>query len=526
MLTRLGVRYVHATPWRAKAVKTQRFLPEGWEAVIGIECHAQLRAPTKLFSPTAPPPPHLPPNTRVSPFDAGYPGTLPCLQDGAVTAALKAALALQCTVAPVSVFDRKHYFYADLPTGYQITQHRQPFARDGSVAIRFEDGYLVSPADALDVPIVQLQLEQDTGKSTYAATDAGTHISLVDYNRAGVALVEIVSAPVLRTPEQAGAYVRKLQQLLRCVGASDGNMNEGSLRCDANVSIRRVGEPLGQRTEIKNLNSVKFMMHALEYEIQRQYSELQAGRAVLPSTLGFNEATGETYVLRTKEGTIDYRFMPEPNVGALCVSSERIAALAASLPELPDARYKRLREQYGLSQRDINVLTRLNSDEDAIDGWANAVAYFEELVRLGCAAQTAANWTIHTLPKYLAQAHKAFCENTVPPAALAEVIHLHEDGHITQATAQTLLRLFVQDGVPDHIRAHIDTHRLWRMREDELRPICEHVVRSFPDEVAAVRRGKDKVLMRLVGEAMRATAGRADPAHVTRVLRGLTANSE
>ena len=469
----------------------------------------------------------------MSSFDAGYPGTLPCIQEGAVTAALKAALALQCQVEHVSVFDRKHYVYADLPTGYQITQHRQPFARNGSVSIRFEDGFLSSPDDALDIPIVQLQLEQDTGKTTYAATDDASQVCLIDYNRAGVALVEIVSAPVLRTPEQAGAYVRKLRQLLRCVGASDGNMNEGSLRCDANVSIHRIGEPFGPRTEIKNLNSIKFMMHALDFEIRRQFTEVSQGRAVEPSTRGFHEATGETYLLRRKEDALDYRFMPEPNVGALHVSPAQLAALAETLPELPDARHARLRAQYGLSVRDVNVLLRLNVDDDgdARTAQMDAVDYFEELVRLECAPQAAANWTIHTLPKFLGQMRLAFHHNPVPPAALAELIHMLDEEIITQSTAQALLRTFVREKkIPTRngclaIREHVHENNLSRMHDDDLRPLCQEVVRAFPAEVEAIQKGKHKVLARLVGEAMRHTQGRADPAHITRLLTDMTGAS-
>ena len=401
------------------------------------------------------------------------------------------------------------------------------------MSIRFEDGFLTSPDDALDIPIVQLQLEQDTGKTTHAATDDASQVCLIDYNRAGVALVEIVSAPVLRTPEQAGAYVRKLRQLLRCVGASDGNMNEGSLRCDANVSIHRTGEPFGPRTEIKNLNSIKFMMHALDFEIRRQYTEVSQGRAVEPSTRGFHEATGETYLLRRKEDALDYRFMPEPNVGALHVSPAQLAALAETLPELPDARHARLRAQYGLSVRDVNVLLRLNADDDgdARTAQMDAVDYFEELVRLECAPQAAANWTIHILPKFLGQMRLAFHHNPVPPTALAELIHMLDEEIITQSTAQALLRTFVREKkVPMRngclaIREHVHEHNLHRMHDDELRPLCQEVVRAFPAEVEAIQKGKHKVLARLVGESMRHTQGRADPAHITRLLTDMTCAS-
>lgn len=414
------------------------------------------------------------------------------------------------------------------------------------MSICYEDGYLASQDAALDVPIEHLQLEQDTAKSTYAATDSGVHLSLLDFNRAGVALVEIVSAPVLRTSEQAGAYVRKLRQLLRCVGASDGNMNEGSLRCDANVSVRRKGEEFGTRCEIKNLNSVKFMMHALDYEIQRHYTLLARGESVIQETRGFDEARGTTYTLRDKEKSVDYRFMPEPNVGPLRITNDRIEALRAALPELPDARHKRLREQYGLSPRDINVLMRLNAEDDTRGPsanvamhanyayFANAVDYFEALVRLKCPPQVAANWTIHLLPKHLGAMDLPFCLNPLPPAVVAELVHMVDEELITrtfepltaESTANSLLRDFIQartfPTTPAGelaLRSHVREQALSRLQRSELVPICADVAARFPEEVAAIRKGKDKVLMRLVGEAMRLTQGRADPAQLTEVLR-------
>ncbi|WFD32671.1 hypothetical protein MSPP1_003720 [Malassezia sp. CBS 17886] len=540
-------------------------LPAGWEAVIGIECHAQLRVPRKLFSGTPPPTAHSAPNTCVGAFDAAFPGTLPVVQDAAVNAAVKAALALGCTLAPVSGFDRKHYFYADQPAGYQITQHLTPFAHSGTVAIRYEDGYLSNVDDALDVPILQLQLEQDTAKSTYFALDdvggAGgrksdpVHATFVDFDRAGVALVEIVSGPVMRTPEQAGAYVRKVRSLLRCVGASDGNMNEGSLRCDANVSVHRIGTPFGARCEVKNLNSVKFMMHALAFEVQRQLAVLQGGGTFETESRGFDEARGVTYSMRSKETTPDYRYMPEPNLPPLHVSQERITAVAATLPELPDARHRRLREEYGLAARDVNLLTRVNAEDDAMGApeseqraaeacgspaadsaqsggdmvlRPNAVDYFEDLVRLGVSAPAAVNWTIQHLPKHLNAAGIAFCHSPIPPRAVAELVSLVDEDVITASTAQTLLADMVKARAVPHehgvvrIREHVHARDLGKLRTPEaLRAICEPVVAELTSEVQAVRAGKHKVLAKLVGEVMRRAHGRVDAAEASGVLQEL-----
>ncbi|WFC95931.1 hypothetical protein MBRA1_002586 [Malassezia brasiliensis] len=510
-------------------------LPDGWEAVVGIECHAQLNVPHKLFSPTTTP--HAAsapssgtlPNTHVAPFDAGYPGTLPRLQNSAVAAALRAALALQCTIVPRSYFDRKHYFYADQPMGFQITQKR------GS----HED-------EALQVPIEQVQLEQDTAKSTYYLMDVGDEqrrTQLLDFNRAGVALIEIVSAPAMRTPEQAGAYVRKVRDLLRCVDASDGNMNEGSLRCDVNVSIHKIGEPFGARCEIKNLNSVKFLMQAIAYEVQRQYAEVAAGNTVEQMSRGFDEARGVTYAMRSKEDAPDYRYLHEPNIPPLDVRASEVEVIRAALPELPDERHTRLRETYGLSIRDVNVLTRVNAEDDAampiewerragVDYCASAVDFFEALVHDGIEPQTAVNWTIHHLLKELNAAGVPFCYSPVPPMVLAELIRVVEEQVITPKTAHTLLREMITtrtipyDGTTLRIRDLIESRALGQLRTDEqLRPICEAVLEEHAKDVAAVRSGKTKALQKLVGAVMRRTGGRADAVAASMLLAALIAST-
>lgn len=516
-------------------------LPAGWEAVIGIECHAQLTAPSKLFSATAPPALDTPQNTLAAPFDVAYPGTLPRLRDGVVDAALRAALALECTVAPRSTFDRKHYFYADLPAGYQITQQysayalTDPFARDGSVRLRYADGYLQSERDELQVPVTRVQLEQDTAKTLHFETGDGSSAqSFLDYNRAGVALVEIVSAPVMSTPEHAGAYVRKLRELLRSVGASDGNMNEGSLRCDVNVSVRQTGGAHGVRCEIKNLNSVRFMMHAITYEVQRQFAIIQGGGVVEQESRGFDEARGTTFLMRGKADAPDYRYMPDPNVPALIVSDERVGSIRDALPELPDARHDRLRAQYGLSVRDVNVLTRINAEDDAVpqgsDAAPNAriphaVDYFERLVRLGTPAQAAVNWVAHDLLKQLNAASCAFVDNPVVPETLVELIAIVGDGTITAATGRELLAEMVKTRtMPASVRACVAERGLERLAtRQSLMPLCQAVAASRPDDVAAVRGGRDKAVMRLVGEVMRRAGGRADAALAAELLREVIA---
>ncbi|KAG5648737.1 hypothetical protein DXG03_000084 [Asterophora parasitica] len=295
------------------------------------------------------------PNTHVSLFDAAFPGTLPSLNHTCVDLALRAALALECNIQTRSSFDRKHYFYSDLPSGYQITQQY-----GGELAISLPS------TPTFDVRIKQIQLEQDTAKSTFHPR---TRTSFIDLNRAGTGLMEIVSEPDIRSPEEAGAYVRALQAVLRAVGASDGNMEQGSLRCDVNVSVNRVGRPPGTRCEIKNLNSVRFIMAAIVHEIARQRAILESAPnlddATVPQeTRGFDEHRFETYRLRSKEDAPDYRYMPDPNLGVLVLSQERIKAVRDTLPELPWDTRKRLQSQYGLAERDIEVILNIDSGRE------------------------------------------------------------------------------------------------------------------------------------------------------------------
>lgn len=374
-------------------------------------------------------------------------------------------------------------------------------------------------------------------------------VQLLDYNRAGVALIEIVSAPAMRTPEQAGAYVRKVRDLLRCVGASDGNMNEGSLRCDVNVSIHKLGTPYGARCEIKNLNSVKFLMQALgtcrahpAYEIQRQYAQVSAGHAIEQESRGFDEARGTTYLMRSKEDAPDYRYVHEPNLPPLVVTRERVSALRDALPELPDERHTRLRKSYELSVRDVNVLTRVNAEDDTaapvewerpvgVQYCANAVEFFEALVEDGIAPQSAVNWTIHHLLKELNAAQVPFCYSPIPPMVLAELIRLVDERRITSKTAHTLLREMITTRMIPYdgalrIRETVEARGLSQLRTDaELRPLCTAVLEEHPEDVAAVRSGKKKALQKLVGAVMRRSGGRADAVAAADLLAALLAST-
>ncbi|KAF8638583.1 hypothetical protein AX17_002125 [Amanita inopinata Kibby_2008] len=328
----------------------------GWQVVIGIETHAQIKSRQKLFSNAFNSDLGEVSNSHVVPFDAAFPGTLPKLNHKCVDLAVRTALALRSNIQTRSSFDRKHYFYSDLPSGYQITQHYAPIAIGGQLDV-------IVPGSTFTVRIKQIQLEQDTAKSIF---DPRTRTSRIDLNRAGAGLMEIVTEPDMRSPEEAGAYVRALQAVLRAIGASDGNMEEGSLRCDVNVSVNRIGRCPGTRCEIKNLNSVRFMMAAISHEIHRQRTILESApdqeTATVPQeTRGFDEHCFETYRLRSKEDAPDYRYMPDPNPGVLVLSQDRISQIRHHLPELPNSTRTRLQQQYGLSDRDIEVLLSIDS---------------------------------------------------------------------------------------------------------------------------------------------------------------------
>uniref|UniRef100_V5EDW4 Asn/Gln amidotransferase domain-containing protein n=2 Tax=Kalmanozyma brasiliensis (strain GHG001) TaxID=1365824 RepID=V5EDW4_KALBG len=484
-------------------------------------------------------------------------------------------MALNCHVHPESRFDRKHYFYSDLPAGYQITQKYAPLANNGKVKLGFEDGYLPSAEDEVTVEIEQLQLEQDTAKSSYfdtgttsrfnedeqsshasrddqgsegttratlhEADDERVGRSFVDLNRAGAGLMEIVSGPQMRSPEQAGAYVRKLQELVRRVGASDGNMQEGSLRCDVNVSVNRIGDPFGTRCEVKNLNSVRFMMNAISHESQRQVKIIEEGGRIEQETRGYNESDGTTFRLRGKEDAPDYRYMPDPNLPPVLLSERQLQALREGMPELPDARRARLSEQYGLAPRDINVLMRVGS-EDERDGRAativsqqpdeqqqgsDAVEYFERVAK-GRSAQTALNWIIHELMKSLNARNLPFRDYLLPADHFGELIDLVESGRVTGTTAKSVIADILASADTDRAISLASLRELAKASsspmfdllkqedllalasEDDLLPLIRSALDRLPDEVAQVRKGNLKVAMRIVGQVMKDANGRAD----------------
>ncbi|KAI9063334.1 Glutamyl-tRNA amidotransferase B subunit [Trametes sanguinea] len=481
----------------------------GWELVVGIEVHAQIKSRRKLFSEALASDLTSPPNTHVAPFDAAFPGTLPRLNPNCVELGVRTAIALNAEVQRRSAFDRKHYFYADLPSGYQITQQYAPIARNGCLKLK-EDG--------ISVRIKQVQLEQDTGKSTFLPRN---RLTAIDLNRAGMGLMEIVSEPDMRSPEEAGSYVRALQALLRSVGSSDGNMEQGSLRCDVNVSVNRAGGPPGTRCEIKNLNSVKNMMVAITCEAFRQIALLDRGVSITQETRGFDEEKAETYSLRSKEDAPDYRYMPDPNIPPLLLEKGYIDDIRHNMPELPDATRARLLGR-GLSERDVEVLMLVDSGREVgYDGQLGhgAVAYFDE-VSQGRNPKEVVNWITHELLGQLAFRNETFTDNPISVKQMGELIDLVSSGKVTGTSGKTILRHILSTRTPDLPSKIAQGLQLLAVSDGgaSLEKWCRDAIAALPEQAEAVRQGNAKVVNKIMGHVMKASRGTANAQDVREML--------
>ncbi|KAJ7712418.1 glutamyl-tRNA amidotransferase [Mycena metata] len=485
----------------------------GWQVVIGIETHAQIKSRQKLFSDSFTSSLGEVPNIHVSPFDAAFPGTLPKLNQECVDLALRTAIALGSNIQPRCSFDRKHYFYSDLPSGYQITQHYAPIALGGGLLIPNRD----SP-----IRIKQIQLEQDTAKSTF---EPRTRTSSIDLNRAGTGLLEIVTEPDLRSPEEAGAYVRALQAMLRAIGASDGNMEAGSLRCDVNVSVNPIGQPPGTRCEIKNLNSIKFMQFAIVFEVHRQRALLSQADAVVPQeTRGFNQDTLETFKMRSKEEAPDYRYMPDPNLGVLSIAPERIKSTVEIMPELPWVTRIRLLREYELSEQDADILLNLDSGQEHGDG--GAVAYFDRLCKDGPSVnpRVVFNWMVHELLGRLHAAKLTFTDNPLSSSQLGELIALVNSAAITGTSGKLLLREMLADSssaLTPTERARSLNLLAASSEQLDVSALCAAAIAALPSEAAAFKKGHKNVLNKILGWVMKESRGRADSQQVRECLISL-----
>ena len=467
-----------------------------WEVVIGLEVHAQVASRSKLFSGAAVGF-GAGPNEQVSLVDAAMPGMLPVINGYCVEQAVRAGLAIKAKVNTWSRFDRKNYFFPDLPQGYQISQYKDPIVGEGEVEVEKDDG------SSFIVRIERLHLEQDAGKSIH---DLDPDWTYVDLNRAGTALMEIVSRPDIRSAEGAAAYVKKLRSILRYLGACDGDMEKGNLRADVNVSVRKPGGELGTRCEIKNVNSYRYIQQAIEYEARRQVELIEDGHTIHQETRLFDPNKGETRSMRSKEDAHDYRYFPDPDLLPLELDPDWIKQIEASLPELPDAKRARLQSQYGLSAYDARVLV---SDAARAD-------YYEKAAQ-GRDAKLVANWTTNDLLSRLAADGKDIEESPIPPEDVAGLVKLIEDGVISSKIARDVFeRMWAGEGAPAAI---VEKHGLVQVTDTgAIEAVADQIIAANPDKAAQVK-DKPQAIGWFVGQVMRETQGKANPAAVNEILK-------
>ena len=471
-----------------------------WETVIGLEIHAQLATRSKIFSGSATAY-GAPPNAQASLVDLGYPGVLPVLNAEAVRMAVKLGLAINARIAGTSVFARKNYFYPDLPKGYQISQYEQPIVAAGALDIVLDDG------EVKRIGITRAHLEEDAGKSLHEGLPGVTGI---DLNRAGTPLVEIVSEPHLRSAKEAVAYMKKVHTLVRYLEICDGNMQEGSFRCDANVSVRRSGaHQLGTRAEIKNLNSFRFVERAINYEVARQIEILESGGAVVQETRLYDPDRGETRSMRSKEEANDYRYFPDPDLLPVVLDQAFIEQVRATLPELPDQKAARFASQYGLSAYDAGVLT----------GSRELAAYYEDVVReLPREPKLAANWVMGELAAALNKENLEVGSGRLPAARLAGLLRRICDQTISGKIAKEVFETMWSEGASAD--AVIDARGLRQITDTAaIERVIDEVMARNPAQLAEYRAGKDKLFGFFVGQVMKATAGKANPAQLNELLR-------
>jgi len=470
-----------------------------WEPVIGLEVHAQLQTYSKIFS-GAPTAYGAAPNTQACAVDIALPGVLPVMNRQAALLAVKFGLAVDARVNPRSIFARKNYFYPDLPKGYQISQYEIPIVAGGELFIDTAQG-------RKRIGITRAHLEEDAGKSLHEDFHGMTG---VDLNRAGTPLLEIVSEPDMRAPAEAVAYLRKLHSLVRYLEICDGNMEEGSFRCDANISVRPMGQTqLGIRTELKNINSFRFVERALEFEIARQIEVLEDGGTVAQETRLYDPATGETRPMRSKEEAHDYRYFPDPDLPPLVITAADLEQARESLPELPDTRRQRFVTEYELSETDAAQLT---AEKDTAD-------YFEQaLAANACNHRLMANWVTGELASWLNRTDTPISESKVSPSMLGELVRCIQDQTVSGKTAKAVFEaMWHGDGTAGEI---IEARGLKQILDTEIiEQAVVEVIADFPAQVAQVRSGEEKVLSFLVGQVMKATSGKANPRAVNEILR-------
>ena len=473
-----------------------------YEVVVGLEVHAQVLTQSKMFCPCSTDYLTAPPNSITCPVCLGLPGAMPVINRKAVEQTIRTALALNCQIPPFTKFDRKNYFYPDLPKGYQISQYDLPLSRNGHLEFDVN-------GEPRRCGVTRVHLEEDTGKLLHAGAIEESESSLVDLNRAGVPLMEIVGEPDLRTADEAREYVMRLRAILQYIGVNNGDMESGQLRCDANVSLREPGSTaLGTKVEIKNMNSFRAIHRAIEFEIGRQTDVLSGGGTLVQETRGWNDAKGATVSQRSKEFAHDYRYFPEPDLPPLTITEGQVRQLRESLPELPTARRDRYMKELGLTAYDATVITSSKAFAD----------FFDETRRLGADPKKAANWILGDFSRLLNADHKEIHEAAVKPAHLQQLIGLIDSGVISGKMAkQTFEAMYrAQDPGPALTAAKGSTQI---SGDAELEAIVDQVIEQNPKSVADFKAGKQQALMFLVGQAMKLTRGRANPERLNALLR-------
>ncbi len=477
---------------------------DNWEIVIGLEVHAQIISKTKLFS-SAPTEFGAAPNTQLALLDAAFPGTLPVVNMACVYQAVRAALGLGAEIHSTSRFDRKNYFYPDLPQGYQISQYEHPIATGGEIILDLADGQIRK------IGIERLHIEQDAGKNIHEETQGSANLSFVDLNRAGIGLMEIVSKPDMRSADEARQYVRKLRTILRYLNVCDGNMEQGSLRADVNVSVRHHGAPLGTRCEIKNLNSMRAIVQAIDYESQRQIKIIENGETITQETRLFDSAQGQTRSMRSKEDAHDYRYFPDPDLPPLVLDKNKVEQIKTSLPELPDQKKQRFQSEYDLTAYEAAVLTTERTRANFFEQTAKLIAEAK------IPAKQAANWILSELLAHLNKTERSIDNSPVSAEALAQLITRIKDNVISGKIAKQVFEIMYDTSqLPDLI---IEEKGLQQVTDaKKIEAACDSIIAQNLDKIERVK-AKPKMLAWFVGQVMKETQGKANPQTVNDILR-------
>lgn len=470
-----------------------------YEIVVGLEVHAQLLTQSKLFCGDS-----IAfgaePNTHVSPVTLAHPGSLPKMNRKAIGHAIKMGLACNCEIEQKNYFARKNYFYPDLPKGYQISQHTTPVCKNGFVKIKTTDG-------EKSIRLNRIHIEEDAGKSLHDVDEKNT---AVDYNRAGTPLIEIVTEPDIRSSDEAFAYVSELRKLVRYLGVCDGNMEEGSMRCDANISVRKKGdEKLGTKVEVKNLNSIRNVKRAIDFEAERLVKKLQANEAIKQQTRSFDAGNGTTFAIRDKEDAEDYRYFPDPDLTPFDLTDEFIAAIKASIPALPAQRIEQYTTQYNLPEYDAQVLTEEKETAD----------YFEQVIQHTNSYKAAANWMLGPVKSWQNENSKTIDEFPLQPVQIASLVKCVDDGRLSFSVASTkLLGLLIQNPGEEAMALAEKNNLIQQSDASALEPVIDEVLQQLADKVAAYKKGKKGLLALFVGEVMKRTKGKADPKKTNEIL--------